>query len=862
MIALTHLSFAPRGALSPVLARLGLTLLHTIWEGTLVAALLWVSLTILRGRSPQVRYLAGCAAALAIMVGMMLTFLLVPASGMVSLSAAADRGRNGVAAAAASDTLSRAELSAGSDLDVSSVACPRPAVARRPFLTEGRKLLVTWCQRGATLLPSLALAWAGGVLALAGRLIAGCIGVRRLRSHGTSPVESCWQQRFLALARRMHIDQPVSLRQSTGVTTPAVVGWLRPVILLPLGMCAGLTTAQVEMILAHELAHVGRQDYLVNLLLNVVETVLFYHPAIWWIAAQVREERENACDDLALAACDDDRLGYARALASLEEMRLPLPLFALTARGDNGTLLVRVRRLLGTPGTGAHAFPSRNTACGLAGTVILCGAGVAFLIVAGSIPARSQEAASAASTPAASTAPANGTAWSNEISRLGVAAMQGDHAAIEQLDKIAATARGMNPEEKKALYLDLKSTFVHLGTEAGRGNAAALRAIHWASHRDALEYYAAGAFGQAAAMGNAEAFKPLLDPEDYGILPSSAVLALQPAVDAGNTRAIEALAAIAADPEGHSVWYMAATEVAGAAGTGNTTAIDSLAALAVHQGRDVRRVAIRALEVAAGKGHPSARQALDRLPPALRQEDAGAASTPSVSAAAGTPAAGSAPADGTARRDEISRLGMAAMRGDHAALEQLDQIAATANRMNADQKAALSADLRRTFTVLATEAGRGNAAALQAILRASHFDELRGLQFDELEGFAVGALGEAAQMGNAEALKPLLEPENHGILRSSAVGVLKSVADTGNTQAIEALAATAADPKQHALWFLAAEGLTSAAAAGDATAIDSLAALAADKNPSVHRAAIRALEVAADKGHPSAQQALQRLRGG
>ena len=126
--------------------------------------------------------------------------------------------------------------------------------------------------------------------------------------------------------------QPVSLRQSVGVTTPAVVGWLRPVILLPVGMCAGLSTAQVEMILAHELAHVGRQDYLVNLLLNVVETILFYHPAVWWIAARVREERENACDDLALAACNDDRLGYVRALASLEEMRLPVPSLALAAR--------------------------------------------------------------------------------------------------------------------------------------------------------------------------------------------------------------------------------------------------------------------------------------------------------------------------------------------------------------------------------------------------------------------------------------------------------------------------------------------------------------------------------------------------
>ena len=446
MISITHLTLAPQVALFTVLARIGLTLIHTLWEGLLVAVLLWVALTILSVRSPRARYFACCVAALAMMAGMALTFLLLPATGALPLSPSAERGRHEVAAAAGSDALSSAESSAESSPGASTAAHPRLAMFRRLYLMEGWRLLVTSCQRGATLLPALALAWAVSVLALAVRLIVGYVGVHQLRSRGTSPAEPYWQQRLLALACRMRIKQPVSLRQSAGITTPAVVGWLRPVILLPIGMCTGLSTAQVEMILAHELAHVGRQDYLVNLLLNVVETVLFYHPAIWWIAARAREERENACDDLALAAGNNDRLGYARALASLEEMRLPLPPFALAARGDNGTLLMRVRRLLGIPSTPAHAFRSRKTACKLAGTVILSGAVAAFLLVAGSIPAQSQEAAGQATTSAAGAPPTDDKPTDRNpgihraaIRALDVAADKGQPAAQQALHKLAST---------------------------------------------------------------------------------------------------------------------------------------------------------------------------------------------------------------------------------------------------------------------------------------------------------------------------------------------------------------------------------------------------------------------------------------
>jgi uncharacterized protein involved in exopolysaccharide biosynthesis len=125
-----------------------------------------------------------------------------------------------------------------------------------------------------------------------------------------------------------------------------VIGWLRPVILLPFSSLVGLAPGQIEAILVHELAHIRRFDHLVNLFQCLVETLMFYHPVLWWLTNWVRDERENCCDDVVLSVCSD-RLAYARALATLEEYRSPLSPLALAA--TDGSLLGRIRRLLGVP---------------------------------------------------------------------------------------------------------------------------------------------------------------------------------------------------------------------------------------------------------------------------------------------------------------------------------------------------------------------------------------------------------------------------------------------------------------------------------------------------------------------------------
>ena len=134
--------------------------------------------------------------------------------------------------------------------------------------------------------------------------------------------------------------------ESTLVDAPAAVGWLRPVVLLPIAALAHLTPSQVEAILAHELIHIRRHDFVVNLAQSVAETILFFHPGVWWVSGQIRAEREHCCDDFAVQVCGDP-VGYASALAELEAWRSRGTTLALAA--TDGSLSSRVQRVLRAP---------------------------------------------------------------------------------------------------------------------------------------------------------------------------------------------------------------------------------------------------------------------------------------------------------------------------------------------------------------------------------------------------------------------------------------------------------------------------------------------------------------------------------
>jgi GWxTD domain-containing protein len=142
------------------------------------------------------------------------------------------------------------------------------------------------------------------------------------------------------------------------VQVPTVIGWLRPAVLLPIGCLTGLSTIQIEAIFVHELAHIRRHDYLVSIFQSIVEAVLFYHPAVWWVSRQVRREREESCDDLAVKISGDS-LAYAKALSVLEERRGSLPAVAVSANG--GVLATRIKRLLGYEEPPAYSWLTAAT---------------------------------------------------------------------------------------------------------------------------------------------------------------------------------------------------------------------------------------------------------------------------------------------------------------------------------------------------------------------------------------------------------------------------------------------------------------------------------------------------------------------
>jgi beta-lactamase regulating signal transducer with metallopeptidase domain len=315
----------------PLLHALGRALLHSLWEGAALAMLLAASLWLMRGRSPAARYAVACAA-LALM-------LLLPSLTAWGLSGAAQGFEaDEMQGLPAAQTITASTSQTSERVAVESLptkAAENPD-ARRP-LSEGR---------ASSWLPWLTLLWLAGVCVLSARMLGGLVCARRLRRRCTRAVTPQWQARAEEISRRLRVSRPVKIFESALVRVPTAVGWLRPVILLPASAFTGLTPGQLEAIIAHELAHIRRHDYLFNLLQTVAETLLFYHPAAWWVSRRVRTERELVCDDLAVEATGD-ALTYARALTQLERLRKsrPLPRLALAAGG--GDLRARVLRLVG-----------------------------------------------------------------------------------------------------------------------------------------------------------------------------------------------------------------------------------------------------------------------------------------------------------------------------------------------------------------------------------------------------------------------------------------------------------------------------------------------------------------------------------
>ncbi len=359
---------------------LGWALVHFLWQGAALALLLAAALRAGRAWAPAVRYLLACACLVAMLAAPAVTFR----RGLADAESA--RSTTGVVArtSSADASVDRTPSAAGTATGEEDVAVA-PSRAAVPVLRR----LASWAE-GAVgfLLPWLVPLWMAGVGVLSLRLAGGWTYAQRLAERGVSAPSEAWAERFAELGRRMRVSAPVRLLVSTLVHVPTVVGWLRPVVLVPASAFTGLTPRQLELLLLHELAHVRRHDYLANLLQSAAEVLLFYHPAVWWVSRRIREEREHCCDDLAAGG---DVREYIRALATMEEIRVRRPGLALAA--DGAPLLARALRLAEPPTAGAAA-PR------LAAALVALGLGAAALTLRDAPP-------HLASSPEAAPAPAS-----------------------------------------------------------------------------------------------------------------------------------------------------------------------------------------------------------------------------------------------------------------------------------------------------------------------------------------------------------------------------------------------------------------------------------------------------------------------
>jgi beta-lactamase regulating signal transducer with metallopeptidase domain len=328
--------------LSPETLRLlAQTLLHFLWQGAALAALAYLVMGLCR--SASARYAVG--------VGTIFLMFMAPIGTFVALRAQLDSNK-GIAAADSADE------SAGIP-KVTAVAQPRHTPAR-PQNTPYFAWLVE--------------AWFAGVVLLSLRSAGGFLVVEHLRRKESTPVCDELLDLCLSLQRRMGLDRVVRYCESVRLDAPAVAGWIRPVVLLPITAISGLSEEQLEAVIAHELAHIQRHDAFVHLFQVAVETLLFYHPAVWWIGKRIRAERENCCDDVAVALCGN-AFTYADALTRMAEWK-GAPQLVLAA--NSSPLVERVTRILGAQRR-VESFRGANLSAGVLCLATALLAGSAFV---------------------------------------------------------------------------------------------------------------------------------------------------------------------------------------------------------------------------------------------------------------------------------------------------------------------------------------------------------------------------------------------------------------------------------------------------------------------------------------------------
>jgi D-alanyl-D-alanine endopeptidase (penicillin-binding protein 7) len=285
-----------------LVSSVGWTLLHFIWQGALIGCATAVALVAMRNARPERRYAVAC--------GALLLCLAWPALEL------------------ASRLLGGSGVDTGMRLASSMAAATQPVAESLPGWLQARLAWIVVC-------------WSVCAAVLTARMGLGLLWIGRAAKTNVSDAQ--WQARISNMALRFGVTREVRLRVIDNLASPITAGWWRPVVLVPASLISGMPPDLLEALLAHEMGHVKRFDYLINLGQNVVETLLFYHPAVWWISGRIRAERELIADDLAAGYLGEPRR-LALALSELEKFQFSSHHLAIAANG--GDLMSRIKRLI------------------------------------------------------------------------------------------------------------------------------------------------------------------------------------------------------------------------------------------------------------------------------------------------------------------------------------------------------------------------------------------------------------------------------------------------------------------------------------------------------------------------------------
>ena len=325
---------------------LGWTVVHSLWQALIISILTGVALIILQKKASQFRYVLANIGLWSVLLTAIVTFFMYydiskTASDLVFVP----------------DNL---EVTVSPNVSLNNSVLTESVSNKNNagFSWEGMK---NYCNRNMYFIVSL---WFMGVVVFLLRILGSISYVYYLRNRLNFPTEEYWQDVLNSMREKTNVTKYIDLVESALVRSPIVIGHLKPMILFPIGAINRLNTNEVEAILAHELAHVMRHDYFFNILQSVIEALFYFHPAVWWLSSQIRTERENCCDDIAISLCGN-AVTYAKSLVSVQEMAYFAPQMAMAFAGTDRKkhLLMRVQRVLNQPKSKVNSMEKIAATC-------------------------------------------------------------------------------------------------------------------------------------------------------------------------------------------------------------------------------------------------------------------------------------------------------------------------------------------------------------------------------------------------------------------------------------------------------------------------------------------------------------------